>query len=327
MVDHQQSAHEDYLLLDWERNGHLAESAVLTPAPAPITRISKASKSSPINNSDEKSQSENREPDLRARQPKPGNPLSTSSLHDKSYLRPRPSKPQLTTSDSSALSQFYDLRAIHNLSPNEDLDLPQEILELHVKRSKEKNGVNPDELPEIWKAPPPPTEPPEDIEMVQRAPIDDDEEDDDDISNSCRSIQGKYGERASKNAGVIFRYQYELIQDLDNSEWVMNGEEKDGSEYLVENVVPLLEQRIGDILVRTLFEDCDGDSSRLRGLRRLRSTVAGLDGDPCDFPLGQGGECAHESYDIHLLLQDVQCIDFYFLKHVIHSRMHIRVYS
>ena len=303
MADHQQTDHQDheYLLLDWEHNGILIEG-VLT---------ADEDNSGSGNNTPES--------DVTAqqgirRQPKPTNQLTTSSFHSKSNINPRPRPPPLLPSESEesstseTIAKFYDLRAIHNLSPHEDLDfVPQEIIELHVKHAKEKNGKNPDELPEVWKAPPPPevtvddegdVDPNDDVEMVSRAPdYNDDESTNNDI---CRSIQGKYGERSSKNPGIILRYQYELIQDLEGIDWTINAEgERDGTEYLTENVVPALEQGIGDVLVRALFEECGGGMRRLRWGegRGLKSTVVGLDGEPADFPLGQGGE-----FHVHVIL-------------------------
>lgn len=134
------------------------------------------------------------------------------------------------------------------------------------------------------------------VELVQRAPNEDDAGDDDDAtesggggsSSNCRSIQGKYGERHKNNPGIVLRYQYELIQDLTGIDWTINDRgERDGSAYLVENIVPNLEQGVGDVLVRTFFDECSG---RKRRLRRLNTMVVGLDGEPPDFPLEQGGE-------------------------------------
>ena len=289
----------DYLLLEWDEND-LQQQQVDTSTSAPIG-ITEAT-DIPIQNIPGEGM-------YRARQPPPKHYTSTHHLHSKNNFTPRPQPPlPLPASDSESITRFYDLRAIHNSSPrigSDALDyVPQEIIELHIKKSKEKNGVNPEELPEVWKAPPPPEENNQDtangngdtnedddeVELVQRAP---DSNPNDDISDSCRTIRGKYGERSSKNPGIILRYQYELIQDLSNIDYSMNSRgERDGTEYLVENVVPALEQGVGDLLVRTLFEECGGRRirRRMRGGRRLKSTVVGLDGEPDDFPLEQGGE-------------------------------------
>jgi len=176
------------------------------------------------------------------------------------------------------------------------------------------------------------------VELVQRAP----DQDDDTASSSsntqtmaCRSIQGKYGERTLKNPGVILRYQYELIQDTNDiiDYTYSNGgdsgiEIRDGTEYLIENIVPNLEQGVGDVLVNALFEECGGGMRRKKKERRLlrfgtkkenehhyhgleswrelkSSTVVGLDGEPEDFPLGQG-ECI-STYKPASPLQSFQC--------------------
>lgn len=162
----------------------------------------------------------------------------------------------------------------------------------------------------------------DEVELVQRAPDQDDDTATSSSSNAqtmaCRSIQGKYGERTLKNPGVILRYQYELIQDTNDIDYtyLSSGndgmEVRDGTEYLIENIVPSFEQGVGDVLVNALFEECGGGMRRkkkerrllrfgtkkennehgLEGWRELKSsTVVGLDGEPEDFPLGQGGEC------------------------------------
>jgi hypothetical protein len=295
MTDHQQSIQEDYLLLDWQNPGQIIEGI------APTTSTPASQPSHPNEPSGRTGDS------LRARQPKPTNQLQAASLHSKHSGHPRIDDiPPIAASDSEALIHFYDLRAIRDFDSSES-DIPAEIIQLHLKKSREKNGENPDELPEVWKAPPPPEDvaddtaadedesTQEDVEMVQRAPNDDIY--DDDASDDCRSVQGKYGERASKNPGIILRYQYELIQDLEGTDWTETVDgERDGTEYLMENIMPSLEQGVGDVLVRALFEECGGGMRRLsmggstRGRRGLGSTVVGLDGEPPDFPLGQGGE-------------------------------------
>ena len=309
---------EDYLLLEWEEHDlPIKEITITTSAPIATDAPEPEVQQTNPNNSQ----------GTRVRQPRPtGQYTSTTHLHFKDNFNPRPKPPlPLPASDSESITRFYDLRAIHNLSPHEggggDLDyIPQEIIELHVKRSKEKNGKNPDELPEVWQAPPAPEEADaeggaddgenDEVELVQRAP---DSYEDDDVPDSCRTIQGKYGERSSKNPGVILRYQYELIQDLENIDYtVKSNGERDGTEYLNENIVPALEQGVGDILVRDLFEECGGGTRRwMRGRRELKSTVVGLDGEPADFPLGQGGEwlcsflCAFSFKLLSLLLTHI----------------------
>ncbi|KAL7513668.1 hypothetical protein ACHAXN_010920 [Cyclotella atomus] len=317
-MEHQQSSHEghehQYLLLDWQQNGQV----ISIPSPAPTPPPNNKHHGLPLSHQTR-------------RQPKPTSSAnifqsSTTSLHSKSNPHP-PEPPPLSnlTTDAEAsetLVTFYDLRAIHN----EQYD-PFSEVELHLKSSREKNGKNPEELPEVWKAPPAPIttvsplsgegggEGDDDVEMVSRAP----DYSDDDTPPGCRSIQGKYGERSSKNPGVILRYQYELIQDLDGLEnsYSSNNFEVDGTEYLVENVMPALEQGVGDVLVRELFEECGGGNGKLRrrerrmwrGLReegrRLSSTVVGLDGEPVDFPVGQG-ECI-STYTPVNPLQSYQC--------------------
>jgi hypothetical protein len=132
----------------------------------------------------------------------------------------------------------------------------------------------------------------DDTPMVSRAP-NDDTTDDNSPSQDCRTIRGKYGERHKQNPGVVLRYQYEIVQDLTGIDWTINDKgERDGTEYLNENVIPVLEQGIGDLLVREFFGGCSDESGgRRRNLgRRLKNMVVGLDGEPVDFPLGQGGE-------------------------------------
>jgi hypothetical protein len=97
-----------------------------------------------------------------------------------------------------------------------------------------------------------------------------------------------FGSHSSKNPGIVLRYQYELVQDLTGIDWTINAEgERDGTDYLVENVLPEVEQSIvGETLVPALFEEC-----RKRGLRRLmNSGVVGIDMKPDDFPLHQTGK-------------------------------------
>lgn len=296
-MDHQQTDHTDheYLLLDWTQKGLLIDDGSV--AVSPDTTSDQQNAVSPNIPAHQGTR----------RQPKPTTQTATTSnFHSKTSFHPREPPPQIVPSEelSDTISKFYDLRSIHNASPRiNDVDAPPEIVQLHVKQSKEKNGVNPDELPEVWKAPPAPSDQQDgeegegdtlstndDIELVSRAP-DSNNDDSVIIEDSCRSIQGKYGERSSKNPGIILRYQYELIQDLEGVDYTMDEMGRpDGSEYLTENIVPVLEQGIGDLLVRALFEECGGGMRRLRLGRNLKSTVVGLDGEPVDFPLGQGGE-------------------------------------
>lgn len=112
----------------------------------------------------------------------------------------------------------------------------------------------------------------------------------------CRipSIQGtmqkltSFGSHSTKNPGIVLRYRYELVQDLTGIDWTINSKgERDGTDYLVESVLPEVEQGIiGEVLVPTFFDEC-----RKRGLRRLAtSSVVGVDMKPDDFPLPQTGK-------------------------------------
>lgn len=375
MAEHRQTAHEEYLLLDYQSNQsnhlhHLRERQIDTtttitedspedyllldrpptndepssdylllgrqepsdhedvanPSPTPAPSTTKAAGESlptviiPEENGET----------LRIRQAKPTSSqhhshISTSNLHSKSNRQDHSSSLPLPPSDSQTTLQFYDLRAgsglqIYGLSPDNDADIdfvPLELVELHKKNAREKNGKNPDSLPEVWRAPPAPDTQDnssgenggdDEVELVQRAPDQETADSDAATASMCRTIRGKYGERDVKNPGVILRYQYELIQDTDDIVTYDTNGFVDGTEYLVENIVPSLEQGVGDVLVEALFEECGGGmkkKKRGRGLRRgrkeeeyevewgrreLKSTVVGLDGEPEDFPLGQGGE-------------------------------------
>ena len=112
-----------------------------------------------------------------------------------------------------------------------------------------------------------------------------------------------FGSHSSKNPGIVLRYQYELVQDLTGIDWTINAEgERDGTDYLVENVLPEVEQSIvGETLVPALFEEC-----RKRGLRRLmNSGVVGIDMKPDDFPLPQT-DCISD-YVPQDPLKSIQC--------------------
>eukprot|EP00804_Cyclotella_cryptica_P014286 CCRYP_018650-RA/>CCRYP_018650-RA protein AED:0.36 eAED:0.36 QI:381/1/1/1/1/1/2/212/618 len=246
-------------------------------------------------------------------------PLQPISMPTSSTSPTSPTNPSLSLQFYSDLRSSYHLRSPHDGGGY----IPPEIIELHIKHSRENPVSNPDELPEVWLAPPAPGDTASDVEevtyyggddaveLVQRAPNEDGNGDDDATpgngvdgsSSTCRSIQGKYGERHKNNPGIVLRYQYELIQDLTGVDWTINDRgERDGSEYLVENIIPNLEQGVGDVLVRTFFDECGGGKRRLR---RLNSMVVGLDGEPPDFPLEQG-ECI-STYTPSDPLQNYQC--------------------
>jgi hypothetical protein len=99
-----------------------------------------------------------------------------------------------------------------------------------------------------------------------------------------------FGSHSSKNPGIVLRYQYELVQDLTGIDWTINEKgERDGTDALVENVLPMVEEgMLGEVLVPTLFDECD----KKRGVRGLSSGagLVGIDGKPDDFPLPQTGE-------------------------------------
>ena len=96
-----------------------------------------------------------------------------------------------------------------------------------------------------------------------------------------------FGSHSSKNSGIVLRYRYELVQDLTGVDWTINSKgERDGTDYLVESILPEVEQEIlGDVIVPTLFDEC-----KKRELRKLlNSGVIGVDMKPDDFPLPQTG--------------------------------------
>lgn len=110
-----------------------------------------------------------------------------------------------------------------------------------------------------------------------------------DSGNETTPIKmSSYGSRSSKNPGIVIRYQYELVQDLTGIDWTINAQgERDGTEYLVEQVLPSLEEEmVGEVLVPALFDVCD--VKRIRGVRDLMDgNVVGIDKKPDDFPLLQ----------------------------------------
>eukprot|EP00956_Cyclotella_meneghiniana_P015066 scaffold22815_cov61-Cyclotella_meneghiniana.AAC.10 len=327
-IDEEPTQSSDYLFLGREQDDHYQEvmtTTTVSPTSAPSMRGTKSFK---INQEQETSNNQGKD---RIRQVKPTTSQTHhyhTSIHTKTSHDNNKDLP-LSPSDSTSTLQFYDLRAglqIYGLSPeniNDVEDVPEELVELHRKNAREKNGVNPEDLPEVWMAPPAPDSDggsdsnndgdDDEVELVQRAPDQDDDTTASSNTQACRSIQGKYGERTLKNPGVILRYQYELIQDTNDIDYTYtsnNGEEvRDGTEYLIENIVPSFEQGVGDVLVNALFEECGGGMRRKKKERRFlrlgtmkehgleswrelkSSTVVGLDGEPEDFPLGQGGEC------------------------------------
>ena len=115
----------------------------------------------------------------------------------------------------------------------------------------------------------------------------------DDSTPPCRSSDdpqsfSSYGSRSSKNPGIVLRYQYELIQDLTGVDWTINSQgERDGTDYLVESVVPAIERGIVGALAPALFEEC-GVRRKLRRLY-VGGNVVGVDMSPEDFPLPQIG--------------------------------------
>ena len=98
---------------------------------------------------------------------------------------------------------------------------------------------------------------------------------------------------SSKNRGEVLRYRYELVQDLTGLEmdWTINsrGEYiRDGTKYLVNSILPEVENKIMDeVMIPALFDSC-----RKRVLRKLASSgVVAIDMKPDDFPLPQQGKC------------------------------------
>ncbi|KAL7536381.1 hypothetical protein ACHAWF_005448 [Thalassiosira exigua] len=172
--------------------------------------------------------------------------------------------------------------------------------DLHSKFSSEKDGVNPDRLPEAW-------QPPASIEMAPRAP--EPEEDPDDRS-SCRSVDGIYG-GVSPRGGVVVRYQYEMVAKE------TAGDDAGDVVDVAGDVLPRIEGGVTDGLLPVFFEDeCKGSAAagaaaaspggdegvatvagaerRLRGSRRERgqrrrrlNRIIGIDASPDDFVLPQ----------------------------------------
>ena len=112
-----------------------------------------------------------------------------------------------------------------------------------------------------------------------------------DSGNEATPVKiSSYGSHSSKNPGIVLRYQYELVQDLTGIDWTINSNgERDGTEYLVEQVVPAVEEEmVGEVLVPALFDVCG--VRRSRGIRELVvGNVVGIDMKPNDFPLPQTG--------------------------------------
>ena len=133
------------------------------------------------------------------------------------------------------------------------------------------------------------------------------------ITGSTQKLTSFGSSHSSKNSGIVIRYSYELVQDLTGVDWTINSKgDRDGSEYLVESILPEVEQEIlGGVVVPTLFEEC-GVKRYRRGLRRklLESGVIGVDTKPDDFPLPQTG--AFGRIYISLCL-DVLCSNSLFL--------------
>lgn len=102
-----------------------------------------------------------------------------------------------------------------------------------------------------------------------------------------------FGSHSSKNPGIVLRYRYELVQDLTGIDWTINEKgERDGTDDLVENVLPMVEEgMLGEVLVPTLFEECDKKTRGIRGLSGF--ALVGIDVKPDDFPLPQTGEYGH----------------------------------
>eukprot|EP01082_Thalassiosira_pseudonana_P014214 g12971.t1 g12971 contig7:574704-576584(-) len=233
---------------------------------------------------------------------------------------------------------FSNIRYINLLREYQDTTDSSSAASIHKKQSKEKNGVNPDELPEVWKAPPAPTP----TELVQRAPDSPTMRPSLGGRVNCRVIDGKFGDdrQSAKNGGVVLRYQYEVTQDLDGYGSIINERgERDGSDYLKSEVLPGLEGAIGDWLLPVFFGDeClkiriesdsdeegagDEEGSGIAAVeevvggrrrlmdheslrhRRLENKVVGLDVAPVDFPLAQGA-CISD-YASQVPLQTTQC--------------------
>jgi len=267
----------------------------------------------------------------------PGSNIVYVGIHEKlsDPLSTSPPTPLPTT--PPPLSAFTSLRAYHQSSNSNSGNNGNGAI--HHKQSQEKNGVNPEELPEIWKAPPAPVNtesptpaPTEDVRRVNPAPDSSTATTDMGGKRVCSSVDGSFGTQSSKNNGVVLRYQYELTQDLSDIDWNINSRgERDGSDYLKSDVLPVLEGAISDWLLPELFEECvredsegfvigeggrrlsdvvgsnsalDEKSGGLRQQRRL-SSVIGLDAEPVDFALEQT-ECT-SNYTPSDPLKSTQC--------------------
>lgn len=292
----------------------------------------------------------------------PGSNIVYVGIHEKLSDPSSTSPPTPLPTTPPPLSAFTSLRAYHQSSNSNSGNNGNGAI--HHKQSQEKNGVNPEELPEIWKAPPAPVNtesptpaPTEDVRRVNPAPDSSTATTDMGGKRVCSSVDGSFGTQSSKNNGVVLRYQYELTQDLSDIDWNINSRgERDGSDYLKSDVLPVLEGAISDWLLPELFEECvredsegfvigeggrrlsdvvgsnsalDEKSGGLRQQRRL-SSVIGLDAEPVDFALEQTGELLitvvyfYTRYLLSIMISHSRT-SFLLISNLI-TRMHIQLY-
>jgi len=237
--------------------------------------------------------------------PNVGSSTTSHGVHHGKHSTDRNYHPPTTPSPTPKPTPvvFASLRDVHQSSSNSHGSSNTLV---HQKYSREKTGVNPDELPNYtWTTrtttslPPtlsPTNETPGptvDIRRVNPAQIQQEEVVGEKL---CRANNdGVYfGMENARNGGVVLRYQYELlVQEVDyagessrgdttagdsaqggmvsglDGDGGEGGTRDDGMQYLVQDVLPKLEGRISDALIPVFFDECLNVVDQGEGGRRL----------------------------------------------------------